>query len=321
MTPRAESPPAESPTRVPPRVLVLVVGIMGLATGACAHGDCRDSDGRRDAAPVPHDNEEGQMTTDAVPCTIHQATDGVTGRTATVLEREKAYFDARAQSLIDGAMSMMAPPAPPAVTVGHILRHLGGPDAALAESAAFVAGRCRAATAEADAQLEEALRSTVATGEHPVARTEAAMGLALRGDKDAALAALRELAASPKPFDEPYKAGLYLAQLGDKAGYTPVAAAMTGDVNHQRIMAVRSISYLQPFDGQVVDGVTVDLRALLVARLSDPNQLVRREVPAQLLLLEVPDAGELLETVVATDSDAGVRAAAEAALAQLRNRP
>ncbi|MFT7579553.1 MAG: hypothetical protein ACI9MR_001219 [Myxococcota bacterium] len=304
------------------------VGALILASSACSQptphrGDAHALLGQESstlALDNPKNTEEQMATeaTRAVVCKIYQTSTGIAGRTSMVLERERAFWNARAQALIDGQMTMAEPPDAPLVTTGHILDHITSKDVALAESAAYVAGRCRAANEAADGALEAALFQASASSEHAVVRIEAAMSLAVRGHKTKAIELLGTAAASPKVFEEPYKAGLYLAQLGQKSGYTAVAAALNGDINHHRIMAVRSISLLAQFDGQAVDGVTIDLRGLLVARLDDANKMVRREVPAQLVLLKVPDAEQLLTAFLANEQDASVKVAAKSALSSLR---
>ncbi len=254
------------------------------------------------------------METAGIVCLPDLHAPGGAALTGPDLERSQSFLRGRAQILTQGQVQIGGDEdAEIVVTTRHILSQLGSDDLAKAEAAAYVAGRCRAQDAAADARLTAALRETARSAPEAIVRIEAAMALVLRGEAEG-MDLLRELAKLETPFDEPYKAALYLAEAGDASAYPAFRKALVGPVVGQRLNGVRWLLGFLPFDGQRVGESTIDLRAELVARLDDDVMLVRREVPSQLVRLNPPDLAEILKGVAADDADESVRRVAQQAL-------
>jgi hypothetical protein len=249
---------------------------------------------------------------------------GLPQRTPLLLERERNLYPFMVARLGGGRGSKGedAPPAPfPLATLQAVL---AARDGTTLPAAAWLAGRCAPDAPAGAAALTAALRDVV--GARPVDRlgdlewayVEAAFSLALRGDRDAAHAALTPLIAPDASRGYGYLAAFYLAQLGDPAGYPALLAALRSPTAHTRLMALRHLIAFAPYDGQRVGAGVVDLRAALLARLRDHDPYVRVEAPYYLAEAGAPDLAALLEPVAAADPDEAVRAAAQSALDSAR---
>jgi HEAT repeat protein len=264
--------------------------------------------------PAVHAEGEAAMEPAGIVCLPDLHAPGGGPLAGPDLERSRSFLRGRAQILTQGQVVIGGDPdAEIVVTTRHILAQLGSDDLSKAEAAAYVAGRCRAQDAAADARLTVALRETAKSAGEAIVRIEAAMSLVLRGEAEG-MDMLRELAKRDTPFDEPYKAALYLAEAGDPSGWPAFQRALSGTVVGQRLNGVRWVLGFLPFDGKRVGDATIDLRAELVARLRDDVMLVRREVPSQLVRLNPPDLTALLEGVARDDADESVRRVAQQAL-------
>jgi hypothetical protein len=256
-----------------------------------------------------HEMEAGRV------CERHPAGLAPVERPASALERDRAMFRAHAQRLALGNVLIAADPPPePPVTVEQILAALASETESTAESGAFLAGRCRAP--EGDGELAAALRAAVRSHPNAIARLEAALSLVLRGEPKEGLAGLRAALSAKDPFDEPYKAAVYLAELGHPEGWPVFLRALRGDIAQQRILATRYVLAFLPFDGRTEGGARVDVAAALRERAADELEYVRREVPARLALVRPPDLRELLAKLAA-DPDPVVRTLSQSALESL----
>jgi|GEM_PF-2841558 len=233
-------------------------------------------------------------------------------RTAQTLERERSLWHPMARRLVQGPGERGDGAEAVTVTARTLLGHLDV-DADDAEAAAFLAGRCTVGDEATDGKLTAALAALVESSAEGPARTEAAMALALSGRADEGRAALRDLAASTSPFDESYRAAAYLVQFDDPSGFPAVQRAVAGEIGHFKIMALRTVTLWEPYDGRELDSTTIDVGAVVRSCAEDEDALVRREVPAQLEHLALPDRRALLEKL-ARDPDSGVQSAAKEAL-------
>ncbi len=136
------------------------------------------------------------------------------------------------------------------------------------------------------------------------------MSLALRGDPESAHRLLMPLVADGADSSDGYLAAFYLAQLGDPSGYPTMLAALRSESDHTRLMAVRHLIAFKPYDGQTIQGKTVDIRAELIQRLKDHAPYVRVEVPYYLAEAGIADLPALLEPVARRDRSRDVREAA-----------
>lgn len=200
------------------------------------------------------------------------------------------------------------------LTTALLHRGLTHADLLVREAAVFVTGRCRALDETADGRLTAALMLALETTTDKVLRMELAMAAGLRGEAPLGKAALRELAASGNPFDEPHKAAIYLARLGDPSGWPTIVRTLTAEVAHYRLMAMRGLLSFAEFDGQTVGGGVIDLRRHAVLRLQDAEELVRAEAPLVLETLGAPDLVSLLEDLADEDPSERVREAARQVL-------
>jgi hypothetical protein len=254
--------------------------------------------------------------TAAASCQPRIEGEGLPGRTPLVLARERGMFAAFVGQLVGGAGTGDELTAELLETGIRI----GGPIGQIA--AAFVAGRCDGG-AEVDAVLEGLVGDLDAEADELDADArpliEALFSLVLRGKADAGLPRLRQLAAGGGAgTTHDWLAAGYLAQTGDVSGWPALAAALGHVDAHTRLMATRHLAWFLPFDGQVVDGSTIDVRGRLLERLADADAYVAREVPALLAEAGVSDTAELLEDAAAHHELPEVREAAEDVLDQLR---
>lgn len=166
-----------------------------------------------------------------------------------------------------------------------------------------------------DAALSDFAAARLEGQTQALVRIELAMSLVLRGRAAAALPVLTKLARSTALSDAGYLAAAYLAETGDPSAFPTMLATLHGAYN--RGMAARHLLAFQPWDGKVVAGGRVDLRALLIERLRDQDPLVRREIPVYLEELGAADLRGVLEPIARSDGDEAVRASAQAVLDRL----
>lgn len=249
--------------------------------------------------------------TEGTRCERHVVRAGLQHRTDVLLARERESFDAMVTRLFTLDKGEITPPP---LTAEALERALVSDQPGRAYAAAFLIGRCRAKDPEVDTALTRRLEAIVDGPSDSDVAVEAAMSLALRGDVARGRRALRAMLTSPDPLGDPYKAAFYLAQMGDPSGYGALVETLHSDIPHYRLMALRHVIAFAPYEGQEVEGATVDVRQLLVDRLADPDEMVRREVPFYLQELQVDDLRALLEPLAETDPSPSVRAAAQIVL-------
>jgi hypothetical protein len=225
---------------------------------------------------------------------------GHPGRTALVLERERGQWAQMAGELArgprtDGAVLSTSEPVegdrPPSITVDQLGRGFADDARQLRSSAAFIAGRCAGVDGD---QLDGWLRGLIAgcdtddLGASAVAYVEAAMSLVLRGHDDEGVTLLGALVApAAKDSMADWMAAFYLAQLGDLSGWPTMVDLLTDSDGFTRLMAARHLFAFLPFDGDAVDGETVDVAGRLRSLRKDRDELVAEEIPG---LLEEIDA-------------------------------
>jgi hypothetical protein len=216
------------------------------------------------------------------PCRLLIASDGLPGRTAVVLERERARIPAYIERLRAETAKGEPDDDPEPPTVDELVAALEERDSFSLGVAAFLAGRCRA-DGEAAARLDAALRALV--GSAPVEElgllaegyVEAALSIALRGDTAAAKAALEPLVRGVGDHSHDWLAAASLAQLGDPSGWPTLVRDLREGIDHVRLMAARQLALFLPYDGQEVDGTTIDVEAELRRLGDDPSEWVRAE--------------------------------------------
>jgi HEAT repeat protein len=241
----------------------------------------------------------------------------LSGRTDLILARERHGFDSMLDVLRESGKG--GQPPDPELKVAELEAGLQSSEPSVQYAAAFLAGRCRAAPLE-NAAISGQLRRLV---EDPATAAdvaiEAAMSLVLRRERQTGHDRLLRAVANPDPFADAYKAAFFLAELGDASGWPAMVKAMANDIAHFRLMALRHVAGFLPFEGQVVNGAAIDVRARLLAGLADPDPLVRQEMPFYLEEAAVPGLRGVLTPVASGDSDAAVRSAAEIVLGRLAN--
>jgi hypothetical protein len=102
--------------------------------------------------------------------------------------------------------------------------------------------------------------------------------------------------------------------MGDPSGYGAFVQTLHSEIPHYRLMALRHAIAFMPYEGQRVNNAEVSVRKLLVERLADPDDLVRREAPFYLEELQVSDLRTLLQPVEQHDPSPLVRTAARIVL-------
>lgn len=195
------------------------------------------------------------------------------------------------------------PPADP--EVGELVAALASTDPLEGESAAIVAGLCRASEPEGDARIEAALRAILGGSQPVPLRTQSAFALARRGHVDAMRGELTRLSQASDPYDEPFRAALALAELGSANGFEVVAAAARGPVQADRGFAVRGLWAFARFIDQ--DGLRKRIGALLEEVAVDPNPMVRREMPTAVQRLGLEELAPTLRRLATDDGDSVVR--------------
>lgn len=246
---------------------------------------------------------------------------GLPQRSPLILERERNLYPFMLARLTSGGRSKGEEAATPQpVALAALQGALAARDPVTLPAAAWLAGRCAPDTPAGGVALTTALREVVDArpverlGDREWAYVEAAFSLALRGEREAAHAALTLLIAPNASPDYGYLAAFYLAQMGDPAGYPALLAALRSPTAHTRLMAMRHLIAFAPYAGRQVGDAVVDLHAALVARLRDHDPYVRVEAPYYLAEAGAPDLEALLTPVAAADPDSEVRAAAQSAL-------
>jgi HEAT repeat protein len=203
------------------------------------------------------------------------------------------------------------------LTLLELVQGFESAEASVRYAAAFLAGRCRT-TAPGAARIDEILRGLLsdATTTADVA-IEAAMSAALRGEVELGHARLLRAATNGDPFADAYKAAFFLAQFGDMSAWPAMVQALSSDIAHFRLMALRHLAGFLPFEGQTVGGTVIDVRARLLAGLADRDPLVRQEMPFLLEEAATPELRRILLPVASSDADPSVRSAAEIVLSRL----
>lgn len=267
------------------------------------------------------DHRETMMTTtDGTPCDMVVDAAGLPQRLPALLARERTSLPGMIESLSAGATKGKGGGAPTlagTVTADTLLDALGSNDDVRAYAAAFLAGRCKLSDPTASARLTQRLTDHIASNARTDTRIEAAFSLALRGDRARGVEALRAAVASPEPLGDQYKAAFFLAQLGEPSGYPAFLRTARGDIPHYRLMALRHAIAFTPWDGKTIANEKVDVAALLTHGLSDPDPLLRQEMPFYLEELGVTNLRQLLEPVARNDTVEEVRVAAKIVLERL----
>ncbi len=236
---------------------------------------------------------------------------GFPHRSEPLLARERRSFDSMVAFLF-GAGKGDAPPQP--LTAEALIQGLDAAEPGRAYTAAFLIGRCVARDPAVDRSLSQRLAEIASRAPEPEVAIEAGMSLVLRGRIGRGREILQDALRASGPLGNQYKAAFYLAEMGDPSGYGALVRTLRGEIPHYRLMALRHALAFAPYDGRRVDGLLVDVRALLVERLADPDELVRCEVPFYLEELKVPDLRALLAPVARDDPAAAVRTAAQMVL-------
>lgn len=252
------------------------------------------------------------MNLSGVPCDESVSDAGLSHR-APLLDRERVWFKSLAPILLGHGRGNLDEPV--ALTAEDLERGLASSVPSHPWIAAFLIGRCRTSNPEIDARLTAALeRSITGASPEPILVVEVGMSLLLRGHRDRGLSILHGVLTDPDPFGEQYKAAYYLAQTGDASGYPQLHAAAHAKSNQYRIMAIRHAIAFRPYNGQKVDGLTIDVRQLLIERLKDSEPIVRQEVPIYLEELGIPDLVVVLTLVTRNDASDEVRTVAQSVI-------
>jgi hypothetical protein len=239
---------------------------------------------------------------------------GLPQRGDLILQRERNLYPLTISRLLGRRQELDFDEAAGLLTMEMLESAFAGRQPAPLIAAAWLAGRCQPEDPRDQERLTalvgDFLRSVPSGNPGVLARPaiEAAMSLALRGDPGAgrdALVALLETAP-----DESYLAAFYLAQLGDPSGYPAMLRALRHPNEHIRLMAARHLAAFKPFDGEVVSGVTVDVRSELLQRLRDHDAYVRIEMPYYLAEVDAEGLEDLLRPVARKDRNKQVRQAA-----------
>lgn len=237
------------------------------------------------------------------------------GRTDLILARERSGFDSMLDVLRQTGKGVSE--STPPLAVSELEDGLRSNESSVQYAAAFLAGRCQAPS-PVDARVTEKLRALVGDPATPAeVAIEAAMSLVLRGDRERGHKRLLRAAANPEPFADAYKAAFFLAQLGDTSGWPAMVKALSSNIAHFRLMALRHLAGFLPYEGTAVGDATINVRARLLAALADPDPLVRQEMPFYLEEAAVPGLRAVLAPVASGDADASVRTAAEIVLNRL----
>jgi hypothetical protein len=223
--------------------------------------------------------------TEPARCAIVLAPDGLAHRTEAVLDRERGRIPAYVERLREGTSKGEPDDDPEPPTVDELVAAIEARDSATLGVAAFLAGRCRV-DGDAAARIDAALRDLVGTA--PVddlgllaeGYVEAALAIGLRGDVVTARAALQPLVHGAGDGTHDWLAAAALAQLGDPSGWPTLLRDLHDGIEHVRLMAARQLLLFVPYDGEEVDGGTIDVGAALRGLADDPSEWIREEAPA-----------------------------------------
>lgn len=227
-------------------------------------------------------------------------------RTAPILAREAAGAIELKSSLTAGEE----------LTLRDIQEGLTSDSPEQCYSAAFLCGRLRLTDPALGHQLAAQLRGLIESDKSADFKIEAAMSLVLLGETAKGKATLEALLASKEPLGDQYKAGFFLAQLGEKKGWPALVAILEDEIAHYRLMGLRHLIAFLPYEGQMVAGHKIFVYDRAVDCLKDVDEMVRAETPFYLEEMEHPNLKGLLEKVLREDSAENVRAAAELVLSR-----
>ena len=126
-------------------------------------------------------------------------------------------------------------------------------------------------------------------------RALAAYGLVRLGD-NAALVILQQVARlNPDVFLGATRAAGLLGELGEAAGYATILRGMDSMISAIRIMATRNLLPFVDLHGRTyAQGIKIDIWALYERALTDNELNVRLVARAQLAIIDLPEATELL---------------------------
>jgi hypothetical protein len=261
---------------------------------------------------------------DDLRCRVRIDASGLPHRGPAILDRERTRAVHEILSLQYGGIVIADPATEPTdvafglLDAGFAPDEDGDVDGVKTPGAAFVAGRCDVDDDAAADRIDERLRWVIGAldpddlSAWAPAYIESAMALALRGHDEgvATLAALVGGGRTPGT-DADHLAAYYLAQTGDPSGWPAIVAELGHKNDHYRMIAARYLLAFRPYDGQVVEGETVDVRGRLVALLEDDDTAMTAQIPALLLEAEVDGDVELLESIAKTHRHVEARDVAE----------
>jgi len=142
--------------------------------------------------------------------------------------------------------------------------------------------------------------------ENPVVRVEAAMSLALLGNKSG-IPVLIEALEESRFIGAAVTAAGYLATLGDPHGYYVVLKALRSKLTSTRLMAAVILRDFMVYHRQKVGGHKLDLFLTVKKALKDREPLVRRELLYTLAALDDKRINALMSMVHWSDSNERVR--------------
>jgi hypothetical protein len=266
------------------------------------------------------------MSDDASDCIRHIVDHGYAGRTRFVLEREGNLYGIYAASIaVSGeseSESMLSEPGPiEGVTFAQLKASFACDDVTRVAAAAFIAGRSRAKEPSVHSAIDQMLvefinaRQPGKLGADARAYVEASMAIVLRGDLEhgrVALTAVGRNGGAGTMAD--YLAAFYLAQLGDSSGFLTIVSLLDGDDGFGRLMAARHLIGFMPYETKVVDELVVNVRARLLDRIDDRDELVAREIPALLAEAGYDSLHDDLKAIAKKARHQSTRRAAQALL-------
>jgi hypothetical protein len=212
------------------------------------------------------------------------------------------------------------------VTMDDLEAAFASGDVTSVHAASFLAGRCEPEAAEDARALENLLGELLDSldvedlGSRALTYVEAAMSLALRGEHQRAMAALTDVAHGGRGTMGDHLAAFYLAELGDPSGYPTLVTQLHADNGWSRLMAARHLVGFIPFDGQRVGDETIDVRARMVERFDDVDELVAVEIPGLLVETELVGVEDTLARLAKEARHPAASRAAEHVLDDLRER-
>lgn len=212
------------------------------------------------------------------------------------------------------------------LTIGMLETVFSSQNSKSLPSASFLAGRCQPELLEDRDRLTALLKETFealpvnALRNKAVAFVEMAMSLALRGEVETAREALQQV-VTKKVTAAGYVdlAAFYLAQLGDPSGYPAILEALSSNNEFNRLMATRHLIGFQPYDGQLVGGHKVDIKAAFIKQLDDVNDYVQSEVPFLMAEAEIEGLREILQNFCEKNISERASEAANDVIASLEN--